>query len=269
MTDTPEPRRPQAFAADDPSLVSEPLPEVDAPPDAAAGVAAPDASLARPTLADLGERGLRWGTLLVAALAGAALLGAGAWFARLVSAALLRDDWLGWTTLALLGVAALAAVMLLLREIIGFSRLARLHRLKTDATASPARPRPAAASARPRAASPTSMPAGRRCALAVRRFRQYTRDVHDPGELLVLADRDIVAVLDTEARGLITRSAKRVATVTAMSPMVFISVGYVLSRTCACCAASPRCTAAGRACSARCALPAWCSATSSPPAASP
>src|SRR6478752_3197713 len=92
MTYTSEPRRPQAFAADDPSLVSEP------PPEAAAGVAAPDASLARPTLADLGERGLRWGSLLVSALAGAALLGAGAWFARLVSAALLRDDWLGWTT---------------------------------------------------------------------------------------------------------------------------------------------------------------------------
>ena len=49
-----------------------------------------------------------------------------------------------------------------------------------------------------------------------------------PGELLALADRDIVAALDAEARSLITRSAKRVATVTAMSPMVLISVGYVL-----------------------------------------
>ena len=35
------------------------------------------------------------------------LLGVGAWFARLVSAALVRDDWVGWTTLALLLVAAL------------------------------------------------------------------------------------------------------------------------------------------------------------------
>ena len=225
-TDTTEPRRPQAFAADDPSLVSEPLPDIDAPPDAAAGVAVPDASLARPTLADLGERGLRWGTLLVAALTGAALLGAGAWFARLVSAALLRDDWLGWTTLALLAIAALAAAMLLLREIVGFSRLARLHGLKIEATAA-LRDRDQQRE-RKAARRLADLYAGRpSLALAVRRFRQYTRDVHDPGELLVLADRDIVAALDVEARGLITRSAKRVATVTAMSPMVFISVGYV------------------------------------------
>jgi putative membrane protein len=37
----------------------------------------------------------------------------------------------------------------------------------------------------------------------------------------------MVAPLDAEARRLVTRSAKRVATVTAMSPMVLIAVGYV------------------------------------------
>ena len=104
----------------------------------------PDAQLARPTLADLGERGLRWGTLLVSALAGAAALGIAAWFARLVSAALVREDWLGWTTLGLLLLAALAAVMLL--------RLARDHRLLAPRPPAspqdrrggrPARPKPA------------------------------------------------------------------------------------------------------------------------------
>jgi putative membrane protein len=227
MTDTREPRRPQAFAADDPALVSEPLVEVDAPPDTSAGVAAPETALARPTLADLGERGLRWGTLLVSALAGAALLGAGAWFARLVSAALLRDDWLGWITLALLSLAALAGVMLVLREVIGFARLARLHRLKSDAAAA-LRDRDQRHE-RQAARRLANLYAGRPpLAHAVRRFREHARDVHDAGELLRLADRDLLTTLDAEALGLITRSAKRVATVTAMSPMVFISVGYVL-----------------------------------------
>jgi putative membrane protein len=226
-TDTREPpRQPQAFAVDDPSLVSEPLPHVDAPADAIAGPIAPDTLLARPTLADLGERGLHWGSLLIAALSAAALLGAGAWFARLVSAALLRDDWLGWTTLALLGMAGLAALMLTLREIVGFSRLARLHRLRTEAAAAlrDRNQRRERKAARRLADLYAVRP---RLALAVRRFREHARDVHDPGELLALADRDIVAALDVEARALITRSAKRVATVTAMSPMVFISVGYV------------------------------------------
>ena len=47
------------------------------------------------------------------------------------------------------------------------------------------------------------------------------------GELLALADREMVAPLDLTARRLITRSAKRVATVTALSPMVLIAVTYV------------------------------------------
>jgi putative membrane protein len=62
----------------------------------------------------------------------------------------------------------------------------------------------------------------------VRRFRDHARDVHDAGELLTMADREMVAPLDREARRFITRSAKRVATVTAMSPMALIAVGYVL-----------------------------------------
>jgi putative membrane protein len=159
-------------------------------------------------------------------LSGAALLGAGAWFARLVSAALLRDDWLGWTTLALLAVAAFAAVMLVLREIIGFSRLAHLHRLKTDAAAAlrdrnQRRERKAARRLADLYAGRPSL------ALAVRRFREHARDVHDAGELLSLADREMVAPLDREARRFITRAAKRVATVTAMSPMALIAVTYV------------------------------------------
>jgi putative membrane protein len=225
MTDTREPRRPQAFAADDPAIVNEPVYGAADAPDAAS--AAAEAPLARPTLADLGRRGLRWGTLLVAALSGAALLGLGAWFARLVSAALVRDDWLGWTTLALLVVAAFAAIMLALRELVGYSRLARLGRLKAEVAAAlrdrdQRRERKAVRRLADLYAARPSLAAG------VRQLRTHARDVHGTGELLALADRDLIANLDTEARGLITRASKRVATVTALSPMVLIAVGYVL-----------------------------------------
>ena len=258
-----EPRRPRVFDPGDPAVVEEP-PE-SAEPDTAAP-AADGSPTVRPTLAELGQRGLRWGTLLVVALAGAALLGIGAWFARLVSAALVRDDWVGWTALALLSIAALAALMLLLRELVGFSRLARLNRVRTDITRALAdrdlkRERKAA---RRLAALYARRPEQ---AWSVRRFREHARDVHDPGELLALADRMMVAPLDAQARRLITRSAKRVATVTALSPMVFIAVGYVLSRTCACCAALPPSTAAAPASSACCGWRSWSSPTSSPQAA--
>ena len=111
MSVASEPRTPRAFDPSDPSIVEEPIAAAE-PEASAAEAAAPMAEaggLTRPTLADLGQRGLRWGALLLSALAGAAALGAAAWFARLVSAALVREDWIGWTALVLLLVAAFAA----------------------------------------------------------------------------------------------------------------------------------------------------------------
>jgi len=229
MSVVQEPRQPRAFEPDDPSVVEEPL--VAAEPEAvAAETVAPlvdDRGLSRPTLADLGQRGMRWGALLFSALAGAAALGAAAWFARLVSAALVREDWVGWTALVLLLVAAFAALMLLLRELVGFSRLNRLNRIRSDvvkaiADRDPKRERKVALRLAGLYARRPEQ------SWSVRRFREHARDVHDAGELLALADREMVAPLDREARRFITRAAKRVATVTAMSPMALIAVGYVL-----------------------------------------
>jgi predicted YcjX-like family ATPase len=70
-----EPRKPRAFDPGDPAIVEEP--PASAEPDAdAQATAPPDGNrTVRPTLADLGQRGLRWGMVLASALAGAALLG--------------------------------------------------------------------------------------------------------------------------------------------------------------------------------------------------
>ncbi len=229
MTGPAEPRSPRVFAPDDPALVVEPEPVEPVAP--ASGTAdadpAPEAAVTRPTLADLAETGLRWGSILASAIVGAALLGAATWFYRLVSLALERQDWVGWTMTALLSLAAFAFVMILLREIIGISRLARLHRVRADVAASIS----AGDAARERRAATriAALYAGRpEVAWTLRRFRDYARDVHDPGELLALADREIVSKLDVTARQLVTRSAKRVATVTALSPLMFIAVGFVL-----------------------------------------
>jgi putative membrane protein len=217
-------RKPRVFEPDDPAIVAEPAPSeqpngTERPP--------PELPLARPTLAQMGERGLRWGVLLASALAGAACLGAAAWFARLVSAALLRDDWWGWTVLALLLVAAFAATMILMRELIGYSRLARLNHLKTEiGRALNERDQKRERKVANRLADFYSSRA--ELAWSVSRFRSHANDVHDAGELLALADREILAPIDLEARRMVTRSSKRVATVTALSPMMLIAVTYVL-----------------------------------------
>ena len=144
-----------------------------------------------------------------------------------MSVALSREDWVGWSMTGLLGVAAFAFAMILLREIIGFTRLSRLNRLRREVgeateTKNAAREKQAALRI-------AALYAGRpETAWTLRRFRDYARDVHDPGELLALADREIVSKLDVTARQIVTQSAKRVATVTALSPLALISVGYVL-----------------------------------------
>jgi len=227
MSSPSEPRQPRVFAADDPALVVEASPDAQAEGGADGARAANQPDLARPTLVELGRRGLRWGALLVAALAGAACLGLAAWFARIVSAALARDDWVGSATLALLVIAAFAAVMIILRELIGFSRLSRLGRIRADIAAAIAEKDQT--KERNAAKRLADLYAGRRDqSWSLRRFRDHARDVHDPGELLALAEREIMAPLDSEARRIVTRSAKRVATVTALSPMVLIAVTYVL-----------------------------------------
>lgn len=219
-----EPRQPRAFKLDDPALVTEPELETA---EAIPGEPPDIGPLARPTFADVGRRSLRWGALLLTALAGAASLGLAAWFARFVSAALARDDWVGTATLALLLIAAFAALMIALRELIGFTRLARLARLRSDvAAALGERDRKRERRAALRLAALYSR--RRELAWGIKRFREHARDVHDAGELLTLAEREILTSLDTDARRIVTRSAKRVATVTALSPMVLIAVSYVL-----------------------------------------
>ena len=62
------------------------------------------------------QRGIGWGGLLVSAMAELAGLAASLSFAQFVSSALARDDWIRWTALALLGVAGVAAFVILMRE---------------------------------------------------------------------------------------------------------------------------------------------------------
>jgi putative membrane protein len=122
---------------------------------------------------------------------------------------------------------ALAGMVLVMREVIGLYRLRRLGRLRSDAEAAIAtRNTKLEKSVAARIQSLTEDRAD--LAWGRARFAEYQRDVHDPGSLLALADRELMVPLDTDARRVIYASAKRVAMVTAMSPIAAISVGFVL-----------------------------------------
>ena len=79
----------------------------------------------RLTASDI-NRGFRFGSILFSAMAALASIALGLWFARFVSIALERQDWVGWLAFGLMMIIAVALAGIVLRELIGFRRLARL-----------------------------------------------------------------------------------------------------------------------------------------------
>ena len=226
---SPPPRQPRAFKIDDPGFNDEDGELFETPPGKGAeGMSTRHAAAAPRTFTahDL-QRGVRWGSLMLSAMAALASLAAGLWFTRFVSVAIERNDWVGWTSFALMSVIALCGLVLLLRELWGFRRLARLSRLRKlvkEALAAndPKRERSAVSLLARHYRGRTDMKWG------LARLAEHARDVLAPGELMRLAEREMLSPLDTQARGIILKSAKRVATVTALSPMMWIAVGFVL-----------------------------------------
>lgn len=218
------PRPPEAFPVNDPALVAPPEhPEVA---DGAPPAPPPEGRITLPSAAELGQ-GLRWGAVLASALTALAALAASVWFARFVSVAVARDDWIGWTAFTLLAIAALAAGVLLVREAIGLARLGRLGRVRRDAEAA-LRDRDVAAERRAARAVAALLRGRSDAAWGLARVREHEGDVRDAGDLLVLTERELVAPLDSEARRKVLASAKRISLVTAMSPIALIAVVYVL-----------------------------------------
>lgn len=223
MSEHTQKRPPQVFEPDDPMLVVAPETSAAMRPGADDEAAADvDAPAGRTKRSKIG-----WLSLFIGALVSLAALAASVSFAHFVSVALARDDWIGLVAWGLLAVAALSGLVLALREIVGLMRLGRLARLRRDAEA--ARRSGDLKAERTVVRRLRASLSGRKdLAWAVARFREHEGDVRDRGELLALADRELVAPLDAQGRRLILASAKRVSMVTAISPIALIAVGFVL-----------------------------------------
>lgn len=227
MSDT-EKRRPQVFEADDPGLAmapdtvpSEPRGRPRASPEGDEGTVALRIGL------DEARRGFRWGAMLLATMSALASIALALSFARFVSVAFERSDWIGWTSFGLLALAALSAVMIVVRETLGFLRLRRLGRTRADADKALSS-RDLALEKLAAAGILTSFESRPDCAWALARFKERSADAADPGDLLRLIDRHLLAHLDGEARRIVAASARRVGTVSAISPSAAITVVWVL-----------------------------------------
>ena len=225
-----KPRAPEAFTLDDPDLeLTGGAAAADATPRVSGGPSPPPELPVAATsrLTGTARAGIRWGAILLAAASALASIAFALSFARFVSIAFERSDWIGWIAFALLSGALFAGLMLLLREIAGIFRLRRLGRLRAGAERLLRQPNLAAER---KIVRRITEPFGNRPELkwSLARLAEHAREVRDPGDLLKLTDRDVLLPIDGEARRVVAAAARRIGTVSAISPTAFVTVGWVL-----------------------------------------
>jgi putative membrane protein len=220
-TKRPEHDRPRAPAAFDDAVTL--TPDADDPfiattvdlPELVPPVAAP-----RP-------RRITLGRIAFGALGLLLSLAVGLWVDALIRDLFSRNDWLGYLAMAAAAIAVLALLGVVLRELVGLRRLAAVQDLKQDVIAAAASPTPSVG--RAIVARLVHLVAARpQTARGRSRLAETEGEIIDAAHLIDLAERELMAPLDREARALILGAAKRVSIVTAVSPRALVDLGYVI-----------------------------------------
>lgn len=138
-----------------------------------------------------------------------------------------RNALLGWAAFALVALAVLAALLLSLRELLSFARMARIDTIRARAETAIATADLAAA--RSVVASLRQLYRGRaEAAWGLSRLSDREADVLDADALIDLAEADLLTPLDTLARAEVEAATARVAAVTAIVPMALADVAAAL-----------------------------------------
>ncbi|HEX2556662.1 MAG TPA: TIGR01620 family protein [Microvirga sp.] len=222
-------RKPRAFRLDDPDVAqvqpgapqpSAPVVVVDEPFEAIE--AADGALVPMPE-----RRGAPWLGILVSAVSGLILLGLGLALENLVVSLFTVAPWLGWVALALAVLALVAFVALVGREAIGFWREQRIERLREAAADALAVKDHAAAK---RVVAELSALYGARSSASAARARLggLADEIIDADDRLAIAERELLAPLDAQAKRAIAAAAKQVSLVTAVSPRAIVDVAFVV-----------------------------------------
>lgn len=229
MSERGKPRRPQTFRLDDPGVVVVDADETSRPARGTIQITpeTDPALLPVPIEAVIPERrGFRWGTLFWVSVAGLVLLGLGLSVAHLVEDLFARNEGLGILGSVLAAAAALALLVMIAREAYGLVRLAtieKLHRRAAEVLLSDDRGESRAVVAElVKIAHQNPRLARARAALT-----SHTDEIIDGADMIKLAERELMAPLDSEARRLVSSAAQRVSVVTAISPRAMVDVLFV------------------------------------------
>jgi putative membrane protein len=225
-----KPRKPAAFVIDAPERGEEPL----RPPRAITGITfepEPDegALIVMPPAPLPGPRRIRWGSLLAGALFLLVTMWAGLAVTQLIEDFFARSPVLGWAALAIAGVAGLAALVIIAREIWALARLRRIEHIQVDAAH--AINADDAAAARRATEQLMSLYAPRADAqLGLKELKQYDGDILDGRDRMKLVERHLISWRDGEAHRIIAHAARRITLLTTVAPTPALDILFVAAQ---------------------------------------
>jgi len=174
-------------------------------------------------------RRFRWGAILMGALFLLVSMWAGLAVTQLVEDFFARSPALGWVALGVAGIAALAALVIIAREIWALARLRRIEHIQVDAAH--AINTDDAAAAKRAIDQLKSLYAGRADAqLGLRELKQYESDIMDGRDRMKLADRHLIAWRDGEAHRIIAHAARRITLLTTVAPPPALDILFVAAQ---------------------------------------
>ncbi|MCO5071526.1 MAG: TIGR01620 family protein [Rhizobiaceae bacterium] len=173
------------------------------------------------------RRRSRLAAIFWSALGALISLALGLWTDRLIRDLFSRSDWLGWVGIVLAALVALSLGIILIRELLSLFRLASVEKLRRRGAEAMLRDDPKAA--RGVVEELVSLFASRPETAAGRSsLAELRNDIIDGSNLVRLAEAEILAPLDLQAKTLILNAAKRVSLVTAVSPRALVDIAYVV-----------------------------------------
>lgn len=173
------------------------------------------------------RKGPPWASLFFAALGGLVSIAIGLSVERMIADLFQAAPWLGGLALALLGLAGIAFLAILTRELAGLRRERRIEALREAALGAIATRDHTAAQGVVRDvfafyADRPGLAGGRQ------RLDALGDAILDVEDRIGLAEHELLAPLDAQARNAVANAAKQVSAVTALSPRALVDVAFVV-----------------------------------------
>lgn len=176
------------------------------------------------------KKGWSLAPIFWSALSGLILLALGLWLDELIRTLFARFEWLGWTGIALLGIAAASLLAFLTREFLALRRLSKLDHLRSEAEQlyDHGDKKSATRFANKMLALYKTQPSLFKARQALQSDLPH---LFDSDAILAQTEQVLISQIDANANHRVHQAAKRVALVTALSPRALFDIIVVLVET--------------------------------------